>query len=113
MTPGQQAFADGFAANLATHGQTWTRTSDNAAIQGVPSSLRVAPAALVQAQDKDFAVVVADRALVGPLTSAQVMPVARVKKGDELTKGSRKYRVVSADLQESNLMWLVVLSPTF
>jgi hypothetical protein len=113
MTPGQQAFADGFAANLATHGQTWVRTSDAASIQGVPSSLRPESVRLPQGQDRDFAVIVADAALVGPLTAAQVMPAARVKKGDELTKGSRKYRVTSADLQESNLMWLVVLSPTF
>ena len=113
MTPGQQAFADGFAANLSTHGQTWVRTGDNVQVQGIPSAMRMAPTALVNSQNKDFGVIVADRGLLGTLTAAQVMPVARLKKGDELTKDSRKYRVVSSDLQESNLMWLVILSPTF
>ena len=113
MTPGQQAFADGFAANLATHGQTWTRTIDSVAVQGVPAAIRPESVKLANSQDKDFAVVIADRSMLGALTVSQVMPASRLKKGDELTKGDRKYRVVSADLRESNLTWLVMLSPTF
>ena len=113
MTPGQQALADGFAANLATHGQTWTRTSDSAAIQGVASKLNTENPHLVQGQDRDFGVIVADASLSPPLTAAQVMPSSRLKKGDELTKGTKKFRVTRADYQEASAMWLVILSPTF
>ena len=113
ITPGQSALADGFAANLATHGQTWTRTADSVTIIGLASKLTDLNPHMVQSQDRDASMLVADASLSPPLLLSQVMPSNRLKKGDELTKGSRKYRVVRSDLQESNLLWLVVLSPTF
>ena len=113
-TPGQQALADGFAANLAIHGQTWTRTSDSKTVQGVATTIKDETPHLAQGgQDREMAIIVADASLSPPLTAPQVMPSPRLKKGDELTKGTRNYRVVRADFEESNAMWLVVLSPTF
>lgn len=113
MTPGQTALADGFAENLTTHGQAWARTSDAAVILGVVSKLTEDNPSMVQAQDRNIFLLVADASLSPPLLSSQVMPSVRLKKGDELTKGSRKYRVARADLREESLLWLVVLSPSF
>ncbi len=113
MTPGQQALADGFAINLGVHGQTWTRTSDSAAIIGVPTRLSLENPHLEQSQDRNQIIRVADASLSPPLTAAQVMPSTRIKKGDELTKSSKKYRVVRADFNDSNALWYVQLSPTF
>jgi hypothetical protein len=113
MTPGQKALADGFAVTIATHGQSWTRTADTVVIVGVASQVVSKEPHMVQSQNQETAIIVADASLSPPIPVAQVMPTQRLKKGDELTKGSRKYRVVSADLQESNGLWLVVLSPTF
>jgi hypothetical protein len=113
MTPGQQSLAEGFSDNLAEHGQTWTRTSDGAQIVGIASAVKVEVPAMAAGQDRDFGIVVADPSLSPPLLPSQVMPSARLKKGDELTKGSRNYRVVRSDFQESNAMWMVILSPNF
>lgn len=114
MTEGQQAHADGFAANLAVHGKTFVRTSDSAPIKAVAARLKVENPAMVNSQDRPVNVLVADASLVGGgLTAADVMPSARLKKGDELTKGAKKFRVVRADLSEANTLWNIELSPTF
>ena len=113
MTAGQQAIADGFAATLAEHGQTWKRTKDNAAIQGVAGNLKPDNPHMAGAQDRDFLIFVADASLSPPLTAAQVMPATRLAKGDELTKGTKNFRVVRADYEEASALWVVVLSPTF
>jgi hypothetical protein len=120
MTIGQSAAADAHAANLSVHGQTWTRTADAALIQGVPAKLKHDDPKMVNAQDTDFPILVADSSLIGTLTAAQCMPTAgngRLQKGDELTKTvgatTKYYRVSRADLEEANCLWTVILSPTY
>jgi|GEM_PF-2950547 hypothetical protein len=113
MTAGQQAIADGFAATLAEHGQAWTRTADGAVIYGVACKLKPDNPHMAGAQDEDFPVFVADRSLSPPLPIAWVMPATRLKKGDELTKNTKNFRVVRADYEEATALWTVVFSPTF
>lgn len=112
-TPGQQALADGFAELLVNHGQVYVRTSDSAAVSGVPAKLMPTSPNMVQSNDREFAILVAASALSPPVPVSRVMPVAVLKKADELTKGTRFYRVVRADLEEGSAMWRVILSPSF
>jgi hypothetical protein len=103
MTAGQQAIADGFAVTLAEHGQTWTRTSDGAQFIGVAGNLKPDNPHMAGAQDRDFPAYFAD----------STMPTPRLKKGDELTKDSKNFRVVRADYEEATAQWVVIFSPTF
>ncbi len=113
MTAGQQAIADGFAANLAVHGQTWTRPADGKLIAGVPATLKPTSPHMVNAPDMAFPILVADAAMTPPLLASQVMPTPRLKKGDELTKGGKSYRVTRADYEESTALWVVILTTNF
>lgn len=80
---------------------------------GIVSRLTDMNPHMVQSQDREASMLVADSSLSPPLLASQVMPNPRLKKGDELTKGVRKYCVVRSDFQEENFLWLVILSPTF
>jgi hypothetical protein len=112
MTVGQQAFADGFAATLATHGQTWTRTSDSAAIQAVPGNLKDLTPHLIDGPLIDFPIIIASSALQPVLTAAQVMPTTPLRTGDELTKGGKHYRVTLVDFREASGTYKVTISST-
>lgn len=119
MTPGQQAIADGFAATLAVHGQTWVRTRDAASFTGSPAKLKKDDAKMQGTQDRDFPVLVADLVLSPTIPAVQCMPAApnRLRVGDELTKSvgtvAKYYRVVRADYSEATGLWLCVFSPSF
>lgn len=113
MTAGQKALADGFAVSLAVHGQTYVRTSDGASVLATSSRLTAETPHMPQGEDRAFAIIVADAELSPPLPASAVMPASRIKKGDELTKGSKHYRVIRADFQEGSAMWNIMLSPTF
>ena len=117
MTAGLAAIADGFAASLSVHGQVWTRTSDSAAINGVPARLKAEDPKMSGAKDMDFPILVADQILAPNVPLTQCMPSTRLAAGQELTKnvGStpKYYRVAHADYQEDTGLWTVMLSPTF
>ena len=112
MTPGQQAFADGFAANLAAHGQTWTRTSDSAAIQAVPGNVTDLTPHLTDGPLIDFPIIIAGSILQPALTAAQVMPATPLRTGNELTKGGKHYRVTRVDFREASGTYKVTISST-
>ena len=119
MTPGLQALADGFAATLSVHGQTWTRTRDAATFTGAASRLKKDDARMEGTQDRDFPIFIADLVLSPTIPAAQCMPAApnRLKRGDVLSKNvgtvTREYSVVRSDLSEATGLWCVILSPTF
>lgn len=113
MTPQQQAAADGHADRLLNAGVIWQRTSDAAQISAFAGKLKASDPRMAGASDRDFPIIVADQILAPTIPLAQCMPATRLREGDELTKGSKFYRVKRADFEEATGLWSVIVSPSF
>lgn len=130
MTAGQQAILDGFNANLAEHGQTWTRTNDNQTYSGIATKLEPTHPRMPGSQDRHFPVLISDSemALYEHLTDSSgnwlvdgngnyLIFNRRLQAGDELTKETsqdlKKYRVVRLDYDEPTALWTVILNPYY